>query len=494
MDFVQTIEFEEDMQPKLESKEELLGIKEEIDSTEVELEILSSAAKNLSSVRKEIVKMDFNQIIEPCGKFEAREQGGQTSKDFDHPLAKSKLIKSDVKTLVKSETIEMKTDLKTEIKQENLGEFEAREQVGIDFITDKDFKTPFVAKSELIDIKTEVKTEIKEEPFEKFEAREQDVINFITSKDFDQNDNEPEFPTREIDFAVKRKIREEPNESNVPLKKFMQKGSVHQSMSMGEEFDTNLPSELNEKSNSDDENGDDLDFSLDEQDNIPDFDETVRYLPTVGKQLIIKTLSHTDFEKMLNEERLKNQMLQTKLDQVHQDHLKKNLSQEKSLTDLKEKNSILQQDISAQTEVIVEKMEIIENLQQNGSKECSHLSIRRENIDLKRSIKELEDINAVLSPAAKEVRKIRNALIAKIELGSRETDENEHENMQKLDIISLLHKYEIKLTTSINKKNETSQKTKNEELKEKDAELEKLKARVVRLKGKNKELKNKASN
>ena len=52
---------------------------------------------------------------------------------------------------------------------------------------------------------------------------------------------------------------------------------------------------------------------------------------------------------MLNAERLKNQMLQTKLDQVHQDHLKKNLSQEKSLTDLKEKNSILQQDISAQT-------------------------------------------------------------------------------------------------------------------------------------------------
>jgi hypothetical protein len=51
------------------------------------------------------------------------------------------------------------------------------------------------------------------------------------------------------------------------------------------EFDTNLPSELNEKSSSDDENGDDLDFSLDEEDNIPDFDETVRNLPTVGEQL-----------------------------------------------------------------------------------------------------------------------------------------------------------------------------------------------------------------
>ena len=55
-----------------------------------------------------------------------------TSKDFDHPLAKSELIKSEVKTLVKSETIEMKTDLKTEIKQENFGEFEARKKVGID--------------------------------------------------------------------------------------------------------------------------------------------------------------------------------------------------------------------------------------------------------------------------------------------------------------------------------------------------------------------------
>ena len=31
----------------------------------------------------------------------------------------------------------MKTDLKTEVKQENFGEFEAREQVGIDLITNK---------------------------------------------------------------------------------------------------------------------------------------------------------------------------------------------------------------------------------------------------------------------------------------------------------------------------------------------------------------------
>ena len=37
-------------------------------------------------------------------------------------------------TLVKSETIEMKTDLKTEVKQENFGELPAREKVKIDLI------------------------------------------------------------------------------------------------------------------------------------------------------------------------------------------------------------------------------------------------------------------------------------------------------------------------------------------------------------------------
>ena len=41
-------------------------------------------------------------------------------------------------TLVKSETIEMKTDFKTEVKQENFRGFEACEQIGIDFITDSD--------------------------------------------------------------------------------------------------------------------------------------------------------------------------------------------------------------------------------------------------------------------------------------------------------------------------------------------------------------------
>ena len=44
-------------------------------------------------------------------------------------------------TSVKSETIKMKMDLKTEVKQENFREFETHEQVGIDLITSKDFET-----------------------------------------------------------------------------------------------------------------------------------------------------------------------------------------------------------------------------------------------------------------------------------------------------------------------------------------------------------------
>ena len=262
--------------------------------------------------------------------------------------------------------------------------------------------------------------------------------------------------------------------------------------------------------------GDDLDFSLDEEDNIPDFDETVKKVPQVGKKSSTKTLS--DLEKMLNAERLKNQRLQTELDQVQRDRSTKNdsyLSQQKSLIDLKEKNSMLQEkldktqeEISAQTEVIVEKMETIDNLQQNST-ERSYLAICRENVDLKRSNKELEAINAVLSPAAKEIRKIRNSLIAKIQLGSRETDENEHENMLKLDILSLFQKYEKsvalqekKITASCTLKDERTEKivsqtnldfrSINEQLKVKNAEVEKLKAKIVRLKAKIKEHKNKA--
>ena len=79
--------------------------------------------------------------------------------------------------LVKLEAISIKTDLKTEVKEEKFRDFEAHEQVGIDLITSKDFETPIV-KSELFYMKKEVKTEVKQEPLETFEAREQGGIDF----------------------------------------------------------------------------------------------------------------------------------------------------------------------------------------------------------------------------------------------------------------------------------------------------------------------------
>ena len=78
---------------------------------------------------------------------------------------------------IKSEAISIKTDLKTEVKEEKFRDFEAHEQVGIDLITSKDFETPIV-KSELFYMKKEVKTEVKQEPLETFEAREQGGIDF----------------------------------------------------------------------------------------------------------------------------------------------------------------------------------------------------------------------------------------------------------------------------------------------------------------------------
>ena len=61
---VQTIEFEETFKSKLESKEGLLHIKEEkLDPTNIKLDFLSTAAKDLSSVGNENVKTDFDQMI-----------------------------------------------------------------------------------------------------------------------------------------------------------------------------------------------------------------------------------------------------------------------------------------------------------------------------------------------------------------------------------------------------------------------------------------------
>ena len=93
---------------------------------------------------------------------------------------------------IKSEAISIKTDLKTEVKEEKFRDFEAHEQVGIDLITSKDFETPIV-KSELFYMKKEVKTEVKQEPLETFEAREQGGIDFITSRNFDRSFYESEW-------------------------------------------------------------------------------------------------------------------------------------------------------------------------------------------------------------------------------------------------------------------------------------------------------------
>ena len=438
MDFDQTIVFEENIQPKLESKERLLCIKEEtIDSTEEKLKFLASAEKDLSVDGKEIDQMDFAQTI----KFEEN--------------IKPKLESKEGLFLIKKEKIDPTKDLSC------IG----KEIVEMDFHQTIEFeeniKPKLESKEGILRIKEE-KIDSTEEKLKFLASGEKDLSNIgkdIVRMDFSET----------IEFEEDMKPKLESKEGLLLVKDDLDSDDLD-SASRRPNIISDRDVLRNMVETSTEADGDDLDFSLDEEDDIPDFDETVKNMvknvPEVGKQF------------------------QTELDQVHQDHLMKNLSLEKSLTDLKEKNSILQkkldtnqQEILAQTEVILEKMEIIDNLHQNGAKERSHLSIRRENVELKRSIKELEAINAVQSPAAKEVRKIRNSLIAKIQLGTAllGTDDNELENMQTLDILSLLQKYDKKLTTAFSKKNATS-----------DTELEKLKAKIVRLKAKNKELKNKA--
>ena len=109
------------------------------------------------------------------------------------PKMKSLETKSELKNIVQSREqggIEkMKTEVKTEVKDEPFGKFEARDQDGIDFITSKDFDHSF-NKPEFPtqNMKREVKTEVKEEPFGKFEAKEQDGIDFITTGYLRAND------------------------------------------------------------------------------------------------------------------------------------------------------------------------------------------------------------------------------------------------------------------------------------------------------------------
>ena len=80
-----------------------------------------------------------------------------------------KLVHGEKKPFNETEKLEAS---ETEIKPEII--FSLSEEGGIDHP---------LAKSELI--KSEVKTEVKEEPFEKFEAREQGGIDFITSTNFE---------------------------------------------------------------------------------------------------------------------------------------------------------------------------------------------------------------------------------------------------------------------------------------------------------------------
>ena len=68
-----------------------------------------------------------------------------------------------------------------EVEKEPFEKFESCEQDGIDLITSKNLEHSLV-KSESTEMKTEVKSEVKVESFEKFESREQDGIDLSTSK------------------------------------------------------------------------------------------------------------------------------------------------------------------------------------------------------------------------------------------------------------------------------------------------------------------------
>ena len=102
-------------------------------------------------------------------------------------------IQSPVKTEDKTEVkLEVKVEVKTEVKEEDLEKFNAHEQIGMDFITSKDFKTKTEVKTPKTEVNPELKTEFKKEAqtevktenFEDFEMWEQAVIDFITSNDY----------------------------------------------------------------------------------------------------------------------------------------------------------------------------------------------------------------------------------------------------------------------------------------------------------------------
>jgi len=124
---------------------------------------------------------------------------------------------------------------------------------------------------------------------------------------------------------------------------------------------------------------------------------------------------------------------------------------EKKLDDEREKNKILEQDV---------------------------LKLQRENVILKRCSEKFEKENAELSPTAEENRKIRNFLIANIQLGNNAA--NESENMQKIDIMALFNRF-TKTFLQVGDDNSTSDKKIEEKLREK---IQKLKERNKKLKSK----------
>ena len=93
-------------------------------------------------------------------------------------------VKVVSKQIATSESNQMKTEVKEEVKTERFEDFEVHEQFGIDYITSKNLNDPFI-KSETSRMKTEFNSEVKEETFQEFEAHEQVGIDHITNKDFD---------------------------------------------------------------------------------------------------------------------------------------------------------------------------------------------------------------------------------------------------------------------------------------------------------------------
>ena len=102
--FHQTIEFEEDIKPKLESKEGLLVIKKE----------KTDLTKDLSSIRKEIVEMDFAQTIE----FEENIKPKLESKEGFLQIKQEKMDSSEIKAeylSIKKEPLHINREINDEL-------------------------------------------------------------------------------------------------------------------------------------------------------------------------------------------------------------------------------------------------------------------------------------------------------------------------------------------------------------------------------------------